>query len=218
MAFTDRLKRCFKLRFAIVYPFAIYAVFFTHPDAQSISQGIGFVVLGLLTRLWSNGYAIKLEKLTTSGPYAHIRHPLYFGTSLVLIGFIIMLKMYLVGILFFIVVVSVYFRTIKQEEQMLEDKFKDDYLDYKKKVPAFYPAVLAYSKGEKWPFSFERLMRSKEYKSAIWVIIFIIFIYLKTILLVQKLPMNNRLWALAAIAVLLAATDITGEIIKKGKR
>ncbi|MBF0484146.1 MAG: isoprenylcysteine carboxylmethyltransferase family protein [Candidatus Omnitrophica bacterium] len=215
MNFSDRLKRCFKLRFAIVYPFAIYAIFFTHPTNTSMLRGIGIVCLGLLIRLWSNGYAIKLEKLTTSGPYAYVRHPLYLGTSLVLIGFIVMLKMYIVGIIFWAVVVAVYFKTIKQEEKMLEDKFKDVYLDYKKCVPAFIPTFKPYTKGEKWAFAMERFIRSKEYKSTIWVLVLTIFIYLKNALFVQKLQMNTELWIYATIAFILIVADITGEIIKK---
>jgi len=76
---THRLQRSFKPRFAVVYPFALFVLFFCFLNQDSIRAGIGYIIAGLLIRLWSNGYAIKNDKLTTSGPYAFVRNPLYVG-------------------------------------------------------------------------------------------------------------------------------------------
>ncbi|MCA9399552.1 MAG: isoprenylcysteine carboxylmethyltransferase family protein, partial [Candidatus Omnitrophica bacterium] len=55
-------------------------------------RGLWVVIIGLLVRTWANGYAIKTEKLTTSGPYAHIRNPLYVGSFLIMTGLLIVLQ------------------------------------------------------------------------------------------------------------------------------
>ena len=127
-----------------MYPLAVSAILFSNCDDRSIIASIWFIIAGLLLRLWANGYAIKMDKLTTSGPYAFVRHPLYLGTMLIGIGFIIMLKIYYMGALFFIVTLFVYYRTIKREESMLETKFKNTYLGYKEKVRAILPSFFAY--------------------------------------------------------------------------
>lgn len=62
--------------------------------------GCCIVAAGLLIRSWANGYAIKMDKLTTSGPYAFVRHPLYAGTLLMLIGFTVILNSHWWGVLF----------------------------------------------------------------------------------------------------------------------
>jgi len=90
----ERFKRWSKLRFAIIYPLGVFVVLFSNSDDRSIMTSIWFIVVGLLLRLWANGYAIKMDKLTTSGPYSFIRHPLYLGTMFLAIGFVIMLKIY----------------------------------------------------------------------------------------------------------------------------
>jgi len=49
--------------------------------------GCGLVVLGEGVRLWASGHIVKNQKLTTTGPYALVRHPLYVGNILLLAGF-----------------------------------------------------------------------------------------------------------------------------------
>lgn len=214
MAIKDRFNRWFKLRFAIMYPFGIFVIIFANSDDKSIMTGIWFILAGLFIRLWANGYAIKMEKLTTSGPYAFVRHPLYLGTILLVIGFTIMLKIYYVGALFIIFGVFVYRRTIKKEEAMLEDKFKNVYLDYKKSVPAIIPTVFPYKKGEKWGFSFKRLIKNHEYKLLIWMIILVIVFHLKYEFVIEHENLDLRIWLFIISAFLLGMADVAGEFIK----
>lgn len=214
MSFKNRFKRWFKLRFAILYPLGIFVVFFTNSDDRSIIEGIGFILTGLFLRSWANGYAIKLEKFTTSGPYAFVRHPLYLGTMLLIFGFIVMLKIFYLGILFFLIMSAVYYRTIKKEERMLEQKFKQQYIDYKNKIPAIVPTVFPYREGEKWSFSSKRLIKSQEYKLFLWVIIFSIAFHLKEEFLVAHEKIDTKIIVEIAVIFFLAIIDFIGEIIK----
>lgn len=217
MNIKNRFKRWFKLRFVIFYPFVIFLVLFTNSDDKSIMAGIWFIAAGLFLRVWANGYVIKLEKLTTSGPYAFVRHPLYLGTMLLTIGFVIMLKIYYIGIVFFLIMVTVYCRTIKKEEDMLEQRFKDLYVNYKEKVPAIVPTIFSYRKGEKWPFSFKRLIKSQEYKLFIWMLIMVIAFHLKDEFLVEKEKMDKKILVLIIAAFILGIFDLIGEFVKWSK-
>ncbi len=214
MDIKDRLKRLFKLRFAILYPFGVFVAIFANSDDRSIISGIWFIIIGLLLRVWANGYAIKLQKLTTSGPYALMRHPLYLGTILITVGGIIMLRTYYLGALLLFIMAVVYSKTIKKEEEMLEGKFKDSYLTYKKKVPAIIPTIVPYRGGEKWAFSIKRLIRSKEYKLFFWVIIIVIAFHLKEELLINRENMSVKLWVLIIIAFILGLSDLIGEFVR----
>ena len=49
--------------------------------------GVSLVVLGEGVRLWASGHIVKNKELTTTGPYALVRHPLYVGNILLLAGF-----------------------------------------------------------------------------------------------------------------------------------
>jgi protein-S-isoprenylcysteine O-methyltransferase Ste14 len=218
MNFRERLKRSFKHRFAILYPFGLYMLIFAVPDRQSMRQGIGLIVAGLLLRLWANGYAIKMDKLTTCGPYAFVRHPLYLGTILLAAGAVIMLKVYYLGILLFLVMGFVYYRTMKTEDKMLQDKFAGQYLDYKRRVPAILPTIFPFRAGEKWPFSLERLIRSQEYKLTIWITVLVIVFYLKARLIGEGRGMDVGTWLLLVLAVALGLIDIGSELAKSVRK
>lgn len=217
MNLKERFRRWFKLRFAIFYPFGIFMILFTNCDDKSFGFGIPFIIAGELIRLWANGYAIKSEKLTTSGPYAFVRHPLYLGTTLLAVGFIVLLKIYYVGPALLVVMAFVYYETIKKEEGMLEGKFKE-YADYRKKVPTMIPTLFPYRGGEKWGFSFERLIRSQEYKPLLWIAVLVIVFYLKGKFFVEKEELDTKKLWLIITAVLLVMLDIAGEIVKWWKR
>jgi hypothetical protein len=56
------------------------------PTPGSLAAGGLVVALGASLRAWGAGHLVKTDRLAVSGPYAHLRHPLYAGTFLVVIG------------------------------------------------------------------------------------------------------------------------------------
>ncbi len=217
-AVNNRLKRWFKLRFFITYPFGIFVLFFCSPTQSSFNLGIWLIVAGLIIRLWANGYAIKTTKLTTSGPYSLVRNPLYLGTILITIGFMILLNTSYVGLIFILIMLAVYLRTIRNEERALALRFGQAYLDYKNKVPMLIPTLFRYKAGEKWPFSFARIIENKEYKLFIWVINIVIIFRLKGYFIIEHESMDTKKWLLICLFIFLAAIDIGGEIVKWHKK
>lgn len=61
------------------------------PPLLGFVLGIPPIALGAALRSWGAGHLVKNDALTTSGPYAHLRHPLYLGTLLVATGFALLL-------------------------------------------------------------------------------------------------------------------------------
>ena len=216
------LQRSFKPRFAVIYPFGFFVMFFCSLDEASLRAGIGYIIAGIIIRLWSNGYAIKNDKLTTSGPYAFVRNPLYLGTFLIAIGFVIALKSDPRWLLsgsragYFLLALSfMYYRTINGEQGMLLEKFKDAYSDYCKHVPAMIPSLIPYNKGEKWPFNLQRLLKSKEHKTVFWIYILLVIFHLKTRILIEHKTLNDKSLSLVTIAVFLIILDAAYEFNKK---
>jgi len=221
MNITARLTRCFKPRFAVIYPFGFFVLFFCSLNEASIRAGIGYIIAGLLIRLWSNGYAIKNDKLTTSGPYAFVRNPLYLGTFLIAIGFVLVLKSdpeifeWVAGGIFLLALSFMYYRTIKAEQGMLSAKFKDAYKDYCKHVPAMIPCLVPYGKGEKWPFKLQRLINSKEHKTVFWIYILLVVFHIKTRVFIEHKGLSDKSWTLCLIALFLIILDAAYEFNKK---
>jgi protein-S-isoprenylcysteine O-methyltransferase Ste14 len=49
--------------------------------------GLPIALLGAFVRLYASGFIVKNQELATDGPYRFVRHPLYTGNILLVIGF-----------------------------------------------------------------------------------------------------------------------------------
>ncbi len=82
-----RLVKRFQPRLLLVYAMALGLIWMAEPTPQSLLLGGVPIVLGEGLRLWATGHLLKNDDLTVSGPYAYLRHPLYLGTLLIVVGF-----------------------------------------------------------------------------------------------------------------------------------
>ena len=111
------------------------------PTRTAILTGVPFILLGETVRTWASGFIKKDRELAQGGPYALTRNPLYLGNFLIGVGFSIMANNPALLILFLTVFAVIYGFTIKNEERSLLNKFGDTYLDYKRRVPVFFPRL-----------------------------------------------------------------------------
>src|ERR1051325_1353069 len=84
---SARLKQIAKrarvpLGFVLVPLFLVFA----DPSWTTVVAGAAIAAVGASIRAWASGHLRKMAELTTSGPYAHTRNPLYFGTFVMVAG------------------------------------------------------------------------------------------------------------------------------------
>lgn len=98
--------------------------------------GAGFI---LLAKAWHVLYAAQRSgALAATGPYAHIRHPQYIAFVLIMLGFLIQWPT-LLTLAMFPVLVYMYVRLARREEQEAARQFGDAYRRYAARTPAFVP-------------------------------------------------------------------------------
>jgi protein-S-isoprenylcysteine O-methyltransferase Ste14 len=92
-----------------------------------------------LDRNWSADIVLKEKhELITSGPYAYVRHPIYAGLILMVLGVVLYINTLAFTIFFILFVFGAYYKA-KKEERLLVSHFGDSYLEYKKKVKSLIP-------------------------------------------------------------------------------
>jgi protein-S-isoprenylcysteine O-methyltransferase Ste14 len=103
---------------------------------------IVMIIIGAIwiIRGWKQVYRSGGE-LVTTGIYARMRHPQYSGIILATAGFLIQWPTLLTLVLFPFVV-TMYYRLALREEKDVDEKFQDEYRDYRRHVPAFVPRVI----------------------------------------------------------------------------
>ena len=79
--------------------------------------------------------------LQTSGIHGYVRHPLYSGTFLFILG-IFLCRPLMCNMLVAAIIIGYTIAGIRFEEKKLVDEFGDDYKKYKKRVPGIVPRLL----------------------------------------------------------------------------
>ena len=72
--------------------------------------------------------------------FARIRHPMYFGSLLTFLSFVI-LSLSVIAMVVFVVIILFYYYLCRYEEQLLIEKLGDEYKNYMKKVPMLFPKL-----------------------------------------------------------------------------
>lgn len=133
-----------------------------------------FVILGETMRTIASGTIIKNEKLSTFGLYGIIRHPLYLGSMFISLGFCMMCNNPILWIYWVILFPICYYSAITIEEMSLSKKFGKEFLDYKNRVPSFFPIKFRSPVMMKDTFSWTLVKKNKEYYN--WMILITIFL------------------------------------------
>ena len=149
-----------------LFPFyAIIAMLFwvARPTPYSFALGLPLLVAGAALRIWGAGHLVKTDRLTVTGPYSHLRHPLYAGTLLVALGFGVASGWWGVGLVALAVLPLFfgYYLPYKDrvESERLVDRYGDDYAGYRAEVPALIPRWHAFSPPRGWSHDAEGVWR-----------------------------------------------------------
>lgn len=177
-------KFLFKYRSYTPIPFLIVMFLYCKPNIFSLIGGFSFVLLGEYIRIWSNAWTGSETRTTggvggtylvISGPYSHVRNPLYLGNILIYFGLSVMSNalfpyLQLFGVLLFF---AQYYFIIREEENFLAKKFGNVYQLYLKNVNRFLPKIKKYfsSDTEQPPYSFNMGFKSEIRSIQAWGIV-----------------------------------------------
>jgi protein-S-isoprenylcysteine O-methyltransferase Ste14 len=126
------------LRLPLGFVLGIGYLIFARPTPLTLAVGGVIALIGVVVRAWASGHISKNERLATSGPYAHTRNPLYFGSFLIAAGFAVAWHwaLLLLVVAFFVLI---YAPTMQRERANIAGRFPEDYEAYALNVPAFVP-------------------------------------------------------------------------------
>ena len=112
-----------------------------------VFAGIPVVALGELIRLWgvhhigaiSRTRSERLGPLIDSGPFAHVRNPLYIGNVLLWLGFAVSARLPWLAPFVFVLLALEYHAIVCWEERLLETRIGRAYVEYLQRVPRWIP-------------------------------------------------------------------------------
>src|SRR3972149_3500349 len=172
---SEIAAKFFNYRSYTPIPFLVLVLAFNNANIWSLILGFLVALTGEFIRLWGVSWAGSETRTTggvggtfliTSGPFGHVRNPLYVGNILLYTGFGLMsfaLFPYLqvAGFIFFLVQ---YHFIVGEEEKYLAKTFGEEFEKFVKNVPRFFPRITKYKSGsaQHRPFNLKAGLRSEK--------------------------------------------------------
>jgi len=157
----------------LIFGYVMCVVALVSARQELFLPGIGLALLGIALRIWSAGCIHKNQQVTTGGPYSLTRNPLYLGSFLFGLGGMIAIQVWWLTAVYIVGFFAFYYPTMRSEEAFLQNKFGDQFEDYRKRVPFFFPWKVASGAGE---FSLSGVMRNKEHRYVLASVVFLLML------------------------------------------
>ena len=163
------LQQLARFRVPLGFACAVVAFWLARPTRTSFLVGALIALLGEGLRVWAAGHIDKGREITRSGPYRFVRHPLYLGSSLMALGFIVASRSVVVGVLVAAYMLITLFAAIRTEEASLDKKFEGEYSAYRAGATA--PVTRR--------FSLARAITNQEYRTVAGLALGLLWLYFR---------------------------------------
>lgn len=178
----------FKFRDYTPIPFIIVMIVFCSTSHVSLAIGTFLMILGELIRIKGVSHIGGIsrtktystgQKLIVSGPFAHVRNPLYIGNFFLSVGLVIVANVHPAFTLLFIIFFFVqYIPIVRWEESNLKNRFGDEFTEYMKSVPRWIPSVTKKMESNiKVNGEYKEAIKSEKNTLAAAILLYLIFLW-----------------------------------------
>jgi len=176
----ERYTWIYKLRGILMLPPCILIVVlpFRETEHETLTWTLGMAVFlaGVGVRVWAQThlhYRLRIrKKLTSTGPYAHVRNPIYLANTAMLLGLTVLSELLWFLPLMLAWCAVVYGFVVRREEAHLLGKYGAPYADYLRAVPRWFPRLAdRYATMDARPFLWPSIVA--ELHCFLWLLPFI---------------------------------------------
>jgi protein-S-isoprenylcysteine O-methyltransferase Ste14 len=154
-----------RIRVPLGFVLAAVYLWLAKPTWTSIAIGAVVAALGVATRAAASGHVKKNAELTTTGPYAYTRNPLYLGSIFIAAGCAIASRSWWIVALMVLMFLAIYIPVIRSEEVFLRATFPE-FHEYCQRVPRIIPRLTRAQHGS-GTFSSDLYLQHREYNALV---------------------------------------------------
>ena len=123
-----------RLRVPLGFMVGTFAIWLARPTMSSLAMGLTVAIFGEVIRFWAAGHLEKGCGITTSGPYRWSCHPLYLGSAIIGVGFMIASAQLSAAVLVGVYLAVTLLAAVRIEQIGLRTTFGRDYVLYEKGI------------------------------------------------------------------------------------
>ncbi len=173
-----------RIRVPLGFVMAALYWWLARPTWGFILAGVLLAFAGVAIRAYASGHVRKNQELTTSGPYAYTRNPLYLGSVIIAAGFALASRSPWVAVILLALFLGIYLPVIRSEEEYLRSQFTE-FDDYCARVPRLLPRLRPAPGAQPGSFSARLYLQHREYNAVIGAAAMIAALVLKIVLYPQ---------------------------------
>lgn len=143
-----------------------------------IVAGFVLAAMGQAWRIYAAGVIHKNRQLASTGAYSLVRHPLYLGNFLILVGFAIAGGNWIVMAVVAFFFLFYYPAAVRYEDHKLEGIFGDEWRAWSGNIPAMFPTSLKWKANHEAVWNLRQsLLRNGELVYTVFEIAAAILLY-----------------------------------------
>lgn len=169
-----------RIRVPLSFLAAAAYIWLARPSWTSLIVGTLMMLPGLLLRASASGHVQKDKQLTTTGPYAYSRNPLYLGSLIIAAGFAVAARSWWIVAVMLLIFLLIYVPVVAGEERYLRETFSE-YADYASRVPRLLPRLTPYG-NQKGDYSSARYWKHREYQASLGCLIMLAILIVKIVI------------------------------------
>lgn len=170
----------------LLIPFAALVAYVD--NLQAFWYGSAIALFGQLLQTWAGSHLHKDEKLTISGPYSHVRNPMYIGRFFLMLGFVVMVWNVWLTVAYVVLFAIYAHMRVNREEDRLREIFKPKYQEYCSEIRRWLPSLKPYSGSENRRASWKQIQVNHEELHLAALIVVLVGLYLRITLHHGPLP------------------------------
>ena len=175
----DVLALLSRWRIEVASAAAVPVVALANPSHHAILACLPLLIAGVALRTWARGH-LDRRQLTSSGPYAYVRHPLYVGSFSIGLAIAFMTRHPLLPPLFGVVFVAMYWPKVIREETFQRERSSPDWDRYAAAVGSVLPRLHApFVSADSRRFTWHRVMRHREWKTWLGTVAALLALWLR---------------------------------------
>lgn len=154
-----------RIRVPVGFVLAAFYLWLARPSWACLAAGGAVVAIGVALRAYASGYLRKASELTTNGPYAYTRNPLYLGSLIIAAGLALAARSLWIAIALAATFIAIYLPVMDFEERFLSSRFPG-FHEYAREVPRLLPRFSS-AGGAHGEFSLDLYLKHREYNAAL---------------------------------------------------
>ncbi len=177
-AFNNRRARKILVRVRVPIGIGLFVGLLYYAQSDWFWPALGITLFGEFIQLWCFASLDKKGTLAFNGLYKHVRNPMYLGRFFIVLGYLLLLKIWVIVPVLVVLYWFYMYNRVRREERVLREIFGEPYNQYCASVNRFVPSLRGADGGTLFFWKWRLFLKNNSILNLVAVLVTYALIYL----------------------------------------